>query len=138
METELRNIGYDESHLATMQGSTLCQTFLEEIGERDIIYTVVNTGEVVDLEDSITDTVNKQGMSDGVCKILYLSDFNGVCNIDCKYTDVLGAYVGTDGKLSFLVSSADDKSQLFVSLYDFTADLQWDLYCAIVGHHTDN
>lgn len=61
------------------------------------------------------------GESDGVCKILWLKDLNGVCDIEVEgkhCTDVLGAYVGEDGLLSISVFSADDKANLFVSLYE--------------------
>ena len=61
------------------------------------------------------------GESDGVCKILWLNDLNGVCDFEVEgkhCTDVLGAYVGEDGRLSISVFSEDDKANIFVSLFE--------------------
>lgn len=105
-EIALRNAGTDEEYLASLGSDALAHQFYEEMGEEDI-----------------KDTIKEKGESDGNCKIMYLSNLNGKCNIDCKYTDILAGYVGEDNLLTFLVSSPDDKAQVFVSLFDFNPDV---------------
>ena len=55
---------------------------------------------------------------DGVCWIHWLNGFNNSINID-SYTDILGAYVGEDGALSFLITNNSDCVQTFVGLSEF-------------------
>ena len=55
---------------------------------------------------------------DGVCWIHWLNGFNNSINID-SYTDILGAYVGEDGTLSFLITNNSDCVQTFVGLSEF-------------------
>lgn len=62
---------------------------------------------------------------DGVCWIHWLDKgFWGAINIDDgKYTDILGAYVGEDGALSFLITNNSDCVQTFVGLSEFNNDV---------------
>ena len=55
---------------------------------------------------------------DGVCWIHWLNGFNNSINID-SYADILGAYVGEDGALSFLITNNSDCVQTFVGLSEF-------------------
>ena len=55
---------------------------------------------------------------DGVCWIHWLNGFNNSINID-SYTDILSAYVGEDGSLSFLITNNSDCVQTFVGLSEF-------------------
>ena len=55
---------------------------------------------------------------DGVCWIHWLNGFNNSINID-SYTDILSAYVGEDGTLSFLITNNSDCVQTFVGLSEF-------------------
>lgn len=59
---------------------------------------------------------------DGVCWIHWLNGFNYSINID-SYTDILGAYVGGDGALSFLITNNSDCVQTFVGLSEFNNDV---------------
>ena len=74
------------------------------------------------IEQTIKLAVENNGEDDGNCKVLYLSDLNGVINLN-GYTDILSAHVGEDGLLSFLVATPDDKSQSFVSLFSFPQEV---------------
>lgn len=59
---------------------------------------------------------------DGVCWIHWLNGFNNSINID-SYTDILSAYVGEDGTLSFLITNNSDCVQTFVGLSEFDNDV---------------
>lgn len=59
---------------------------------------------------------------DGACWIHWLNGFNYSINID-SYTDILGAYVGVDGALSFLITNNSDCVQSFVGLGEFSNDV---------------
>ena len=59
---------------------------------------------------------------DGVCWIHWLNGFNNSINID-SYTDILSAYVGEDGTLSFLITNNSDCVQSFVGLGEFSNDV---------------
>lgn len=68
------------------------------------------------IEKEIIDAVKVKGDYDGTSHILFLG-LNDEINIE-KYTDILAAYVGTDGLLSFIISDR----QTFVSISTFSPD----------------
>lgn len=73
------------------------------------------------IEPELIRKVKDVGENDGVCRIVWLKDMNGVVNINCEghpCTDLLGVYVGEDNRLSISVFSSDDKANLFVGLGD--------------------
>ena len=110
-EAELLSLGHDEFYLATLQGSQLSRMWYEEIGV-----------------DNMKDAVREKGEADDDVKRIWLSDLNGVCNID-GHTDIMCAHLGVDGALTFQVNSPDDKSTIFVDIDDFNysvADLIYD------------
>lgn len=72
------------------------------------------------IEKEIIDAVKVKGDYDGTSHILFLG-LNDEINIE-KYTDILAAYVGTDGLLSFIISDRDDTIQTFVSISTFSPD----------------
>lgn len=79
------------------------------------------------IEPNLISRIKEVGENDGVCKIVWLNDLNGVCNIECEghpCTDILGAYVGEDNRLSISVFSQDDKANLFVGLGDLPEEVQ--------------
>lgn len=70
---------------------------------------------------------------DGNCWIHWLDKgFNGSVNIDDTYTDILGAFVGTDGALSFNITDCDDTSNVFVSLWNFSNDVIYKISMSIL------
>jgi len=117
----LLNAGYDQSYLDTLQGSALSQLFFDEIGEQDMI-----------------DTIKDKGEDEGDSYRIWLSDLNGVCNIDCKFTDILSAIVCKDlsGKevLTIHISTPDDKSVSFVSIQEFTPEVADRVYDQIMNY----
>ena len=77
-------------------------------------------------EDEIIKRVKAIGENDGVCKIVWLNDLNGVVDIECEghhCTDLLGVYVGGDNRLSISVFSQDDMANLFIGLGDLPDDI---------------
>lgn len=72
------------------------------------------------IEKEIIDAVKVKGDYDGISHILFL-DLNDEINIK-KYTDILAAYVGTDGLLSFVISNRTDTIQTFVPISTFSPD----------------
>lgn len=65
---------------------------------------------------------NDDNEYDGNSWIHWLSNFNNVISI-ASYTDILGAYVGDDGNLSFLIANNSDCAQSFASLNEFDNDV---------------
>ena len=66
---------------------------------------------------------NDDNEYDGVCWIHWFdSKFYNLINIENTYIDILGAYVGEDGNLSFSVYE-NDYFSTFVSLYEFPTDI---------------
>lgn len=62
---------------------------------------------------------NDDNEYDGNCWIHYLDEyFNNLTDLG-ENTDIIGAYVGYDGALSFLVSNSKDSEQTFVGLGEF-------------------
>lgn len=61
---------------------------------------------------------NDDNEYDGNCWIHWINGLNNAIKID-SYTDILGAYVGYDGALSFLITNNSDCVQTFVGLGDF-------------------
>lgn len=69
---------------------------------------------------------------DGVCWIHWLDKgFYGAINID-SYTDILGAYVGEDGALSFLITNNSDCVQTFVGLSEFDNDVIYKITMSVL------
>ena len=68
---------------------------------------------------------------DGVCWIHWLNGFNNSINID-SYTDILGAYVGEDGALSFLITNNSDCVQTFVGLSEFDNDVIYKIAMSVL------
>ena len=68
---------------------------------------------------------------DGVCWIHWLNGFNNSINID-SYTDILGAYVGEDGALSFLITNNSDCVQTFVGLNEFDNDVIYKITMSVL------
>lgn len=86
---------------------------------------------IMKIEAELIDSIKKDGEWDGNCHIGWLSKMNGVCNIECEgnvCTDVLGAYVGTDDKLTVNVISADDKTNVFVNLGELPINVIEEIY----------
>ena len=76
-----------------------------------------------DIEEILINTIKENGEFDGNCYVHWLGeDFYGVINLD-GYTDILGAFVGTDNMLSFLVSDENDNKQGFVDILQFDNDV---------------
>lgn len=92
---------------------------------------IVDFAYISKIESELIDSIKKDGEWDGNCHIGWLSKMNGVCDIECKgqhCTDVLGAYVGTDYRLSISVISADDKTNVFVGLHDLPMNVIEEIY----------
>lgn len=68
---------------------------------------------------------------DGVCWIHWLNGFNNSINID-SYTDILGAYVGENGALSFLITNNSDCVQTFVGLNEFDNDVIYKITMSVL------
>ena len=68
---------------------------------------------------------------DGVCWIHWLNGFSNSINID-SYTDILGAYVGEDGALSFLITNNSDCVQTFVGLNEFDNDVIYKITMSVL------
>lgn len=68
---------------------------------------------------------------DGVCWIHWLNGFNNSINID-SYTDILSAYVGEDGTLSFLITNNSDCVQTFVGLSEFDNDVIYKITMSVL------
>ena len=68
---------------------------------------------------------------DGVCWIHWLNGFNNSINID-SYTDILSAYVGEDGALSFLITNNSDCVQTFVGLSEFDNDVIYKITMSVL------
>lgn len=76
---------------------------------------------------------NDDNEYDGSCWIHWLDKgFYGSVNIDDVYTDILGAFVGTDGALSFSVTDKDDKHNVFVGLWDFSNEVVYKIVMNIL------
>lgn len=79
------------------------------------------------IEKEIINAIKKNGWDDGVCKIMDIG-LNNVVNIN-GCTDILLAYVGTDGMLSFNVHNNDDTKEIFpLSLFDFPLNVIEKIY----------
>lgn len=113
--------GYDEEYLETLQGSQLSHLFYSDIGELEMI-----------------EAVKERGEDEGDTHRIWLSDLNGACNIDCKYTDIMSAVAckNTSGEdcLSIQVNSLDDNSTTFCSIDDFDADVVDKIYEQIMNY----
>lgn len=68
---------------------------------------------------------------DGVCWIHWLNGLNNSINID-SYTDILNAYVGEDGTLSFLITNNSDCVQTFVGLSEFDNDVIYKIAMSVL------
>ncbi len=74
---------------------------------------------------------NDDNEYDGVCWIHWLNGFNNSISID-SYTDILGAYVGEDGALSFLITNNSDCVQTFVGLNEFSNDVIYKIAMSVL------
>lgn len=86
---------------------------------------------IMKIEAELIESIKKNGEYDGVCHIGWLSNMNGVCDIECEghhCTDVLGAYVGVDNLLSISVFSSDDRANLFVNLGELPMNVIEEIY----------
>ena len=70
---------------------------------------------------------------DGVCWIHWLNGFNNSINID-SYTDILGAYVGDDGALSFSICDGGFMfdNVTFVGLSEFDNDVIYKITMSVL------
>ena len=87
-------------------------------------------------EELIKRSVMESKETDGVNPIKYLSNLNGVIDLN-GYTDILSAVVGADGLLSVLVSNADDSKQSFVSLWDLPLSAVMEIFNQLVKVGTE-
>lgn len=119
-EVMLRNAGYDQSYLDTLQGSQLSHLFYDEMGEQDMI-----------------DTVKDKGEDEGGSHRIWLSDLNGVCNLD-GHTDIMSAVAckNTAGKdcLSIQVNTPNDYSTTFCSIDELNYDVVDKIYDQIMNY----
>lgn len=119
-EVMLLNAGYDQSYLDTLQGSQLSHLFYEEMGEQDMI-----------------DTVKDKGEDEGGSHRIWLSDLNGVCNLD-GHTDIMSAVVckNTAGEdcLSIQVNTPNDYSTTFCSIDELNYDVVDKIYDQIMNY----
>ena len=117
-EIMLRNAGYDQSYLDTLQGSQVSRLFYDEIGEQDMI-----------------DTIKDKGEDEGDSHRVWLSDLNGVCNLD-GHTDIMSAVAckNTAGEdcLSIQVNTPDDNSTTFCSIDELNYDVVDKIYDQII------
>ena len=74
---------------------------------------------------------NDDNEYDGNCWIHWTNGFNNAIKID-SYTDILGAYVGYDGALSFLITNNSDCVQTFVGLGDFDNDVIYKIAMSVL------
>lgn len=78
--------------------------------------------------ESYIDIFKQKGEWDGCCWVIWLNgSFYNILPGD--YTDILGAFLSPDIHtggygISFLVSSSDDKDQLFFSFHEFPYSVQ--------------
>lgn len=119
-EVQLRNAGYDQEFLDKQGSDSISFLFMQEIGEDDIITAVKEKGE-----------------NEGDCGYrIWLSNLNGKCNIN-GHTDIMSAVVTKNTKgndsLSIQVNTPDDRSTIFVDIYDFNADVADLIYDQIVN-----
>lgn len=63
--------------------------------------------------------------------VFFLKDLNGVIDID-GMTDVLNAHVGCDNNLSFLISDYTDSKQTFVSMYDLSDEVIFEILMQVL------
>ena len=119
-ELMLRNAGYDQSYLDTLQGSQLSHLFYEEIGEVEMI-----------------NTVKVKGEHEGDLHRIWLDNLNGVCNLD-GHTDIMSAVVckNTAGKdcLSIQVNTPNDYSTTFCSIDELNYDVVDKIYDQIMNY----
>ncbi len=114
-ETELRNAGHDEFWLDTLTPSKISRLWFEEIGEQNMF-----------------DTIKEKGEDEGETHRIWLSDLNGMCNMN-GHTDIMSAVAckRLDGTncVSIQVNSPDDSSTVWADIYEFdhqVADLIYD------------
>ncbi len=119
-ETELRNNGHDEFWLASLQNSQLSRVWYEEIGEQNML-----------------DTIKDRGEDEGETHRIWLSDLNGMCNIN-GHTDIMSAVAcrNTAGAecVSIQVNSPDDNSTIWADIYDFTPEVADLIYDQIINY----
>ena len=119
-EYDLIDSGHDEFWLATLSGSKLSNIWYEEIGEQNMI-----------------NVVKERGEDEGDSHRIWLSDLNNMCNIN-GHTDIMSvvACKNTAGKdcLSIQVNSPDDKSTIFVDIYDFNYEVADLIYDQVVNY----
>ena len=120
-EVMLRNEGYDQSYLDTLQGSQLSHLFYEEMGEQDMI-----------------DTVKEKGENEGDCgHRIWLSNLDNMCNIN-GHTDIMSAVAckNTAGEdcISIQVNTPDDRSTIFVDIYELPYKVADLIYDQIINH----
>lgn len=119
-EVQLRNAGYDQEFLDKQGSDGISSLFMLEIGEDDMISAVKEKGE-----------------DEGDCgHRIWLSNLNGKCNLN-GHTDIMSAVVTKNTKgndsLSIQVNTPDDRSTIFVGIYDFDADVADLIYDQIVN-----
>lgn len=115
-EIDLLNIGYDSYDTNRMSASALSRVWYDEIGEGNMIFALQENGDV-----------------DGNNRRIYLSNLNGVCNID-GHTDVMCAHLGEDRKLTIQVNTPDDKSTIFADIDEFNHDVADQIYDQVVKY----
>lgn len=86
------------------------------------------------IEETLIKHIKEKGEYDGNCHIKWLDNsFYGVINLDGGYTDILGAFVGTDNLLSFLVSDKNDDNQDFVDMHHFDKEVIFNIIKTILA-----
>lgn len=89
-------------------------------------------------ENEMLSTVQQFGEDEGDCgHRIWLSDLDGQCNIN-SHTDIMSVVacktlLGNDS-LSFQVNTPDDKSTMFVDLYEFEPDVVEAIYSQVMSH----
>ena len=88
-------------------------------------------------EDDMISAVKEKGEDEGDCgHRIWLSNLNGKCNLN-GHTDIMSAVVTKNTKgndsLSIQVNTPDDRSTIFVGIYDFDADVADLIYDQIVN-----
>jgi hypothetical protein len=120
-QEQLLQAGHDEFWLATKSESFISRLWYEEFGEPNMI-----------------DTIKRFGEDEGDCgHRIWLSDLNNMCNIN-GHTDIMSAVAckNTAGEdcVSIQVNTPDDKSTIFVSIYDFNYEVADVIYEQIAKH----
>ena len=119
-ETELLNAGHDMFWLDTLFPSQISRIWYEEIGEQNML-----------------DTIKDRGEDEGETHRIWLSDLNGMCNIN-GHTDIMSAVAcrNTAGAecVSIQVNTPDDNSTIWADIFDFTQEVADLIYDQIINY----